>query len=106
MRECCKLLNSIHKFDGTSSNQILTEKFTLIPLSGQENLNATVFLSGENIIYTDINLKYSKSTLGYYRATATPEIHWKLQQLQDAGNQCVAALKILCKVINLLLFLN
>lgn len=89
----------MHKVDGTTPKPVIpTEKFTLVPRFGQENLNASVMLHGENIVHTDVNLKYSKSALGYYRAAANPDTQWKLQQLQDAANQCVAALKVLCKV--------
>lgn len=104
LRECCKRLNTMHKFDGITpkATQIPTEKFTLVPRSGQENLNASVTLHGDNIVHTEVHLKYSKSALGYYRAIANPDIQWKLQQLQDAANQCVVALKALCKVNNLI----
>uniref|UniRef100_A0A915D3C2 Protein rogdi n=1 Tax=Ditylenchus dipsaci TaxID=166011 RepID=A0A915D3C2_9BILA len=78
LRECCTRLYAANKID---------------------NLNVTVALHGENVIQTDVNLKYAKSTVGYYRATANPDVQWKLQQIQDASNQCVRALQTLLKGI-------
>lgn len=105
LRECCKRLYAKNKID--EKHQIfsnkrgidVTEKLVLMPRFGQDNLTATVSLHGENIIQAEVNLKYAKSAVGgFYRATAVPDVQWKLQQVQDASNQCVKALQILLKV--------
>lgn len=102
MRECCKKLNVANKVEDRSSNprlsQAQTEKYTLVPRSGQDTLKATVTLLGENIVNTEINLKYAKAPGGTFRSTANPDVQWKLQQLQDASNHCTKALQIVLKV--------
>ncbi|KAI1725329.1 rogdi leucine zipper containing protein domain-containing protein [Ditylenchus destructor] len=98
LREIVKRLHASNKIDGPSeSTKSNKEKYSLLPRSGQDNLNVTVTLQDENVIQTDVNLKYAKSAVGYYRATANPDIQWKLTQIQDASNQCVRALEILLK---------
>ncbi|KAH7731673.1 leucine-zipper-containing transcription factor LZF [Aphelenchoides avenae] len=99
LRECCKRLHAAYKTDEKTgqSRNLTTEKYTLLPRSGQDNLKTTAVVVGDSIVQTEVTLKYTKAPTGAYRGTATPEMHWKLQQLQDAGNLCARALQILVK---------
>ena len=107
LRECCKRLYAKNKIEEKphispgslkGGGNAITEKLVLLPRFGQDNLTAMVSLHGENIIQAEVNLKYAKSAVGgFYRATAIPDVQWKLQQVQDASNQCVKALQILLK---------
>lgn len=47
-------------------------------------------------------MKYAKAPGGIFRSTAQPDVQWKLQQLQDAGNYCAQALMTVIKVSPLL----
>ena len=75
-----------------------TEKYVLISKTNQDALKATVTLLDENIVQSEISLKHSKVPGGIFRSVANPNVQWKIQQLQDTGNQCARALQIIIKV--------
>ncbi|KAK0417200.1 hypothetical protein QR680_012875 [Steinernema hermaphroditum] len=95
LKECCRKLCVGNKLDARAHlvhAPPQTEKYTLIQRTGQDQLRVNVVLLAENVIQTDVTLKHPKCPGGVYRATAHPDIQWKLQQIQDAGNLCVRTL--------------
>jgi hypothetical protein len=96
LRDCSKRLSP--SASGTARG-VANERYTLTPRSGQDNLKTSVVLYGDSIQSTEISLKFAKNPASGYKGTATPEVHWKLQQLQDASNFCVKALQLLLKGI-------
>lgn len=104
LTDCCRRLNAQYKCaDAELANEPRpkppTEKFQLQPRGGlqESSLNAVVTLCGDNVVQAEVSLKYAKSASGFYRATAQPSVHWKMQQLQDAANATVRARDTLCR---------
>ncbi|KAL3070158.1 hypothetical protein niasHS_016867 [Heterodera schachtii] len=106
--DCCCRLNALNKLNcvaelapqkssSSSMAKLSTEKFVLHSRLDQDSLSAVVTLSGERVVQAEVSLKYAKSASGFYRATAQPEFHWKMQQLMDAANSTVRALHTLCQ---------
>lgn len=82
-----------------------SEKYNLISKNNQEILKASVVLLDDNIVQSEITLKHPKVPGGIFRSAANPHVQWKIQQLQDTGNQCARALQIVLKVIIGLIFI-
>uniref|UniRef100_A0A914MIV1 Protein rogdi n=1 Tax=Meloidogyne incognita TaxID=6306 RepID=A0A914MIV1_MELIC len=100
LADCCRRLNAQHKCsDPTLASEPRakpsTERFQLsskVVPPQESNLTALVILAGDSVVQAEVSLKYAKSASGFYRATAQPDVHWKIQQLQDAANTIVRAL--------------
>uniref|UniRef100_A0A1I8B5S8 Protein rogdi n=1 Tax=Meloidogyne hapla TaxID=6305 RepID=A0A1I8B5S8_MELHA len=100
LADCCRRLNAQHKCsDPTLASEPRskpsTERFQLsskVVPPQESNLTALVILCGDSVVQAEVSLKYAKSASGFYRATAQPDVHWKIQQLQDAANTIVRAL--------------
>lgn len=97
--DCCRRLNVQHKcanpeLASEPRPKPQSERYELQPRGGlnESSLSAAVTLRGDNVVQAEVSLKYAKSASGFYRATATPDVHWKMQQLQDAANAIVRAL--------------
>ncbi|VDN44731.1 unnamed protein product [Gongylonema pulchrum] len=56
----------------------------------------------EDFIKFKVAIKYPKMPGGVYRATAQPDVQWKLQQLQDANNYWAQALNTVIRITNLI----
>uniref|UniRef100_A0A1I8A0S8 Mab-21 domain-containing protein n=1 Tax=Steinernema glaseri TaxID=37863 RepID=A0A1I8A0S8_9BILA len=98
LKDCCRKLYVGNKMDPRAHvvhAPPQTEKFALAQRTGQDQLRANVFLLAENVIETDVTLKHPKCPGGVYRATARPNVQWKLQQVQDAGNLCLRTLGLI-----------
>lgn len=84
--DCCRRLNVQQKcadpeLSAEPRPKPQTEKFQLQPRGGiQEGsaLSATVCLCGDSVVQAEVSLKYAKSASGFYRATAQPDVHWKM----------------------------
>lgn len=102
LRDTCERLKVGNKVENNDSNQSRLhqqEKYTLLPSNNQESLKATVTLLDENIIQSEISLKYPKIPGGVFRSVANPNVQWKIQQLQDTGNLVAHALQVILKVV-------
>uniref|UniRef100_A0AC35GJY1 Protein rogdi n=1 Tax=Panagrolaimus sp. PS1159 TaxID=55785 RepID=A0AC35GJY1_9BILA len=101
LRDICNRLNVSSKVENYGGNppphSSQTEKFVLISRVNQDALKATVTLLDENIVQSEISLKHAKVPGGIFRSVANPNVQWKIQQLQDTGNQCARALQIIIK---------
>uniref|UniRef100_A0A183BLY2 Mediator of RNA polymerase II transcription subunit 11 n=1 Tax=Globodera pallida TaxID=36090 RepID=A0A183BLY2_GLOPA len=103
--DCCRRLNAIHKVhylpgvpkEDEAESKPSIERFSLQSRLEHESLSAVVTLCGQKVVQAEVSLKYAKSASGFYRATAQPEFHWKMQQLLDAANAIVRALQSLCQ---------
>ncbi|TKR78049.1 hypothetical protein L596_018918 [Steinernema carpocapsae] len=98
LKECCRKLCVSNKVDPRAHMAHIhpqTDKYTLIQRTGQDQLRVNIVLLAENVIQTDVTLKHPKCPGGVYRSMAQPDIQWKLQQLQDAGNLCVRTLGLI-----------
>ncbi|VDN25993.1 unnamed protein product [Gongylonema pulchrum] len=80
----------------------MTEKYSLLQRTGPEIFKCAVVLLGETVIQTEVAIKYPKMPGGVYRATAQPDVQWKLQQLQDANNYWAQALNTVIRITNLI----
>jgi hypothetical protein len=84
--DCCRRLNAQQKcadpeLSAEPRPKPQTEKFQLQPRGGlQESsaLSAMVCLCGDSVVQAEVSLKYAKSASGFYRATAQPDVHWKM----------------------------
>uniref|UniRef100_A0A915Q4K1 AAA+ ATPase domain-containing protein n=1 Tax=Setaria digitata TaxID=48799 RepID=A0A915Q4K1_9BILA len=95
LRTICKRMNLSAKVNSSielDASNPTTEKLSLVQRTGAEAFKCSVILLGESIIQTEVTIKYPKMPGGVYRATAQPDVQWKLQQLQDADNYFVQAL--------------
>ncbi|KAF7639516.1 hypothetical protein Mgra_00000844 [Meloidogyne graminicola] len=100
LADCCRKLNAQHKcadplLAAEPRAKPSTERFQLnskVVPPQESNLSASVILCNDSVIQAEVSLKYAKSASGFYRATAQPDVHWKIQQLQDAANTIVRAL--------------
>ncbi|VDN55178.1 unnamed protein product [Dracunculus medinensis] len=100
IKACCNQLHSSNKLNSSEiTSKALPEKIQLSQKNGQDVLRVSVTLLAENILQTEVVLKYPKMPGGIYKSSAQPDIHWKLQQLLDVGNYCVKALNAIIKVI-------
>uniref|UniRef100_A0A7E4W1E3 Protein rogdi homolog n=1 Tax=Panagrellus redivivus TaxID=6233 RepID=A0A7E4W1E3_PANRE len=100
LRDICnrlKVNNKVENLTGAPQPSQEAEKYTLVSRSHQDVLKATVTLLNENIIQAEITLKHLKMAGGVFRSTAIPNVQWKVQQLQDTGNQCARALQLVIK---------
>uniref|UniRef100_A0AC34RJ18 Protein rogdi n=1 Tax=Panagrolaimus sp. JU765 TaxID=591449 RepID=A0AC34RJ18_9BILA len=100
LRDICdrlKVSTKVENHDASAPKVTQPEKFILVSKNNQDSLKATVTLFDENIIQSEISLKYPKIPGGIYRSVANPNVQWKIQQLQDTGNQCARALQIVLK---------
>ncbi|MFH4980789.1 hypothetical protein AB6A40_007498 [Gnathostoma spinigerum] len=89
--------NKFYTSTKPGSSPAKSERYSLVQRNGADTLKVSVLLLGENVIQTEVAMKYPKISGGIFRATAQPEVQWKLQQLQDAGNYCVEALRTVAK---------
>uniref|UniRef100_A0AC34GVQ3 Protein rogdi n=1 Tax=Panagrolaimus sp. ES5 TaxID=591445 RepID=A0AC34GVQ3_9BILA len=100
LRDICSRLNVSSKVENYGiqhPHSSQTEKFVLTARVNQDALKATVTLLDENIVQSEISLKHAKVPGGIFRSVANPNVQWKIQQLQDTGNQCARALQIIIK---------
>ena len=58
-------------------------------------------LISERNFLIKVSFKYAKAPGGVLKTCAQPEVQWKLQQFQDAGNFCCMALNTIAKVSTL-----
>ncbi|VDN07333.1 unnamed protein product [Thelazia callipaeda] len=94
LHEVCDRMNLTSKIDPTlKKGAPTTEKLSLVQRTGTEVFKCSIILFGESILQTEVTLKYPKMSGGVYRASAQPDVQWKLQQLQDADNYCIRALR-------------
>uniref|UniRef100_A0A914VPL1 Uncharacterized protein n=1 Tax=Plectus sambesii TaxID=2011161 RepID=A0A914VPL1_9BILA len=97
MRECCRKLPISSKlrpglsFPSSAVAQ-QPEKFVLASRNS-DSVRCTVTMLGENVVNTDVAIRYPKAPGGTFRSVAQPDIQWKLQQLQDAANFCARAIE-------------
>uniref|UniRef100_A0A915N1A2 Uncharacterized protein n=2 Tax=Meloidogyne javanica TaxID=6303 RepID=A0A915N1A2_MELJA len=88
LADCCRRLNAQHKCsDPTLASEPRakpsTERFQLsskVVPPQESNLTALVILAGDSVVQAEVSLKYAKSASGFYRATAQPDVHWKIGQ--------------------------
>ncbi|CAK5111688.1 unnamed protein product [Meloidogyne enterolobii] len=86
LADCCRRLNAQHKCsDPTLASEPRakpsTERFQLsskVVPPQESNLTALVILAGDSVVQAEVSLKYAKSASGFYRATAQPDVHWKI----------------------------
>uniref|UniRef100_A0A0N5A9U0 DHC_N1 domain-containing protein n=1 Tax=Syphacia muris TaxID=451379 RepID=A0A0N5A9U0_9BILA len=102
--DCCRHLhvsNKLYPFLDPGSKPASSEQLQLKQRNGMDNLKATIVLVGENIIQSEVSLKYPKAPGGVLKTCAQPEVQWKLQQLQDARNFCCMAMNTINKGLEL-----
>uniref|UniRef100_A0A915BXP6 Uncharacterized protein n=2 Tax=Parascaris univalens TaxID=6257 RepID=A0A915BXP6_PARUN len=102
LRDCCRLLHLTNKLDSSvklDAQNPTTERLQLVQRSGGETLKVSVAMLGDAIILTEVTMKYAKAPGGIFRSRAQPDVQWKLQQLQDAGNYCAQALMTAIKAM-------
>lgn len=104
LQECCRRLHLSNKLDPSVDIGVQaasSEQLHLKQRNGMDAFKVTVVLVGENIIQSEVNFKYPKAPGGFLKTSAQPEVQWKLQQLQDAGNFCCMALNAVTKGLEL-----
>lgn len=102
--DCCRRLhvsNKLYPSLEIGVRPASSEQLHLKQRNGMDSLRATVVLVGENIIQSEVSFKYPKAPGGVLKTCAQPEVQWKLQQLQDAGNFCCMALNTIAQGLEL-----
>uniref|UniRef100_A0A131XRV9 Putative leucine zipper n=1 Tax=Ixodes ricinus TaxID=34613 RepID=A0A131XRV9_IXORI len=77
---------------------VKSEKFFMTSTSStssSDQINVVVTLTGDNISHADITLRIPKHAMPNLRTIVQNDCQWKLQQVQDAGNNLLQALSLL-----------
>ncbi|XP_029848679.1 protein rogdi isoform X1 [Ixodes scapularis] len=77
---------------------VKSEKFFMTSTSStssSDQIKVVVTLTGDNISHADITLRIPKHAMPNLRTIVQNDCQWKLQQVQDAGNNLLQALSLL-----------
>lgn len=72
---------------------VVPHRILLSSPNGGSTIKCVVTLLGDSICDADINFKHKQAKDHHnFKTTINPEVSWKLQQIQDAGNYLVKAM--------------
>ncbi|KAJ8313037.1 hypothetical protein KUTeg_010410 [Tegillarca granosa] len=78
---------------------VMINCYILFTGSGTGNVYCVVTLLGDSICDADINFKHKQGKDHHtFKTGINPEVNWKLQQIQDAGNFLYGALSVFANI--------
>ncbi|KAI0214663.1 Protein rogdi [Lamellibrachia satsuma] len=86
---------AVYPCTGNADNLVRPEKFVFSGFNGPQQIKCMVTLLADNICEADVSLKHPKQHTSPICTKIYPDIPWKVQQIQDAGNYLLQALRLL-----------
>jgi len=90
LQACCLKLPLPTKGSSGLQSSCQPEKFRLTSPNG-DYVKCVLTLLGDNIVHSEVAIRYPKAPGHVFRSIAQPDVQWKLQQVQDLSNYILRA---------------